>query len=96
MEFNNDPDWMRKKTEAEDGCDVSVGSLTGPVFTELNPPERKRTYVYRDGSELTIENITRICIRPSGSNRLETADGKKWVILAGFVAVRLEVDSWTF
>lgn len=65
-------------------------------FVDLTPPEKKRTYVYRDGSELTIENVARLCVRPSGSNRIETIDGQKWVILAGFIAVRIEVDSWTF
>jgi hypothetical protein len=65
-------------------------------FVELNPPERSRTYVYGDGSEITINNVARICIRDSGSNRIETTDGQKWVILAGFKAVRIDMDSWTF
>ena len=66
------------------------------IFVDLDPPERSRTYVYPNGQEITVKNVSRICIRPSGSNRLETSDGQKWIILQWFVAVRLDVDSWTF
>jgi hypothetical protein len=27
MEFNNDSEWLRQRAAAEDGCDVSVGTL---------------------------------------------------------------------
>jgi hypothetical protein len=31
MRFNDDPEWLRRKAEAEDGCYVSVGGPSSPV-----------------------------------------------------------------
>jgi hypothetical protein len=63
-------------------------------FAKLNPPERKRTYHFPSG-KLSIENVTAICVRPSGTHRLETAEGRRWIITAGWLAVELDVDDWT-
>jgi hypothetical protein len=71
-------------------------------FTKLDPPEKVREYLYPNPADpknpmrIRFENVTAICIRDSGSNRLEMADGTKAVVLPGFVAVLLTVDSWTF
>jgi len=66
-----------------------------PEMTKLDPPERKRTYHYKD-HKLVLENVTAICVRPSGSHRLETKDGKKWIVMPGWLYIELEVDNWTF
>lgn len=65
-------------------------------FTKLDPPEEWREYLYPNGQVVRFENVTAICIRPSGSNRLEMADGTKAVILEGFLAVRFKATAWTF
>ena len=69
-------------------------------FTKLNPPEAWRVYLYPNGPdaphEVRFENVTAICVRPSGSNRLEMADGTKAIVLPGFIAVRFAADAWTF
>jgi hypothetical protein len=44
-------------------------------WTELAPPERKRTYHFPGGDTVSFENVTRIEVRDSGKHRVETADG---------------------
>jgi hypothetical protein len=64
-------------------------------WTELNPPERKRTYIFPT-NDLEISDVLRICIRPSGSHRIETADGLKYIVNPGWLAIVLDTDDWTF
>ncbi len=68
---------------------------TKPEFVQLNPPERKRTYQFPTGS-VSFENVTAICVRPSGSHRLETMGGRKHIVTPGWLAISLDVDDWTF
>lgn len=67
-----------------------------PEMVELEHIERSRTYRYSDGCALRIENVALICVRPSGSHRLETKDGKKWIIPPGWIAIEIDTDEWTF
>ncbi len=64
-------------------------------FQECTPPEKFRTYIYPKG-EVTIPNVARVCVRPSGGHRLETTDGAKYIINSGWLAIRLDIDSWSF
>lgn len=64
-------------------------------FQKLNPPEKKRTYHFA-GRSLELLNVTAVCVRPSGNHRVETADGKKYIVSAGWLAIELEVEKWTF
>lgn len=66
-----------------------------PVMTRLATPERKRTYHFPNCT-FTAENVVAVCVRPSGTHRLETSDGKKYIVSVGWVAVELDVDDWTF
>ncbi len=65
------------------------------AFTELQPPERMRAYHFPE-STLVIQNVCRICIRPSGTHRLETKDGRKWIVPTGWMAIEIDMDAWTF
>ncbi len=66
-----------------------------PVMQQFSPPERKRTYHFPNG-KLVIENVVAICVRPSGTHRLDSADGRKWIVSSGWIAIELDVDDWTF
>lgn len=65
-------------------------------WTELNPPERKRAYVFPDGTRLELENVTRVEVRDSGKHRVETADGRKVFVSPGWLWMELDMDAWTF
>jgi len=83
-----------------DGNQLVIRELTSPGpginWTELNPPERSRTYVYPEGEgNLTYENVVRLEVRASGTHRLETADGKKVFVRPGWKAVEIDTDEWT-
>ncbi len=64
-------------------------------FTRIEPPEKKRTYLFANG-QVSFENVVAVCIRPSGSHRLELADGRKIIVAANWLAIELEIGSWTF
>lgn len=64
-------------------------------FKEINPPEKKRTYIYPEGS-YSIVNVSKVAIRSTGTHRLETTDGKKIIVRPGWLAIELEMDAWTF
>lgn len=64
-------------------------------WTELNPPEKSRTYTFPTGLKITYENVARIEIRESGKHRLETADGRKAFICPGWIAIDIDTPEWT-
>jgi hypothetical protein len=64
-------------------------------FTKLEPPERKRIYHF-PGRSIVIENVVAVAVRPGGTHRLETADGRKWIVNPGWLAIELDMDAWTF
>lgn len=64
-------------------------------FKELAKPERSRTYVYPNG-EFTVTGVSQISVRPSGRHRLETTGGGKYIIQNGWIAIKIDVDEWSF
>lgn len=64
-------------------------------FTKLDPPERRRVYHF-PGGKVEIENVAAVCVRSSGTHRIETADGKKYIVNPGWLAIELDMDGWTF
>lgn len=62
----------------------------------LNPPERSRIYTFADGQQVEFKNVVKVGVSESGNHRLETADGKKHIVTAGFAAITLDADEWTF
>ena len=52
-------------------------------------------YHYAGGHTITLKNVTGLCVRPSGTHRLETADGRKWIVPPGWLAIELDMDAWT-
>lgn len=62
---------------------------------ELNPPERSRTYVFAE-KKLKFIDVRKIQVSESGHHRLETADGKKYIVAPKWLAIELDVDEWTF
>lgn len=67
-----------------------------PVLNNLDPPERSRTYVFARNERLTYKDVVAVAVSERGTHRLELKDGSKILIPAGFLAIELDVDAWTF
>jgi hypothetical protein len=57
--------------------------------------ERSRTYIF-EKSNLTINSVVKLCVRPSGNHRLETSTGEKFIIAAGWIAIKIDAEKWDF
>ena len=64
-------------------------------LTELNPPERSRTYTFPGGETVRLENVTHFLARESGTHRLKTSDGRLHIVPKGWLHIELEADRWT-
>ncbi len=71
-------------------CDCSK-----PELIKLDVPERSRIYHFGDHKTIELKDVTHFLCRPSGTHRLMTADGRKWIISPGWHAIELDVDTWT-
>jgi hypothetical protein len=58
--------------------------------------EKSRTYHYANGNNFTIKNVVKLCVRPSGNHRLETSDGKKLIMAAGWFCLDIDAEKWVF
>ncbi len=63
-------------------------------FTELKNGERSRTYVFASG-EVQVQNVQYLSVRTSGRHRLVCKDGQKWIITAGWLAIKIDADEWS-
>lgn len=73
-----------------------MSEATKPTLPPLDKPERKRVYHFPNGEKLELTNVTHVLVRSSGAHRLMTADGRKWIVPPGWLAVELDMDDWTF
>lgn len=69
-------------------------------FTILTPVEKKRTY-YFPKYAIVFKGVKEVCIRPSGTHRLivdpKLNHGEKLIIVsAGWLAIGIDSDGWTF
>lgn len=56
--------------------------------------EQKRTYFY-PGRSYTFDKVNKVAISNS-THRVETSDGKKFIVNNGWDVIELEVDDWSF
>jgi hypothetical protein len=63
-------------------------------FNVISPPEKSRTYIFPAGS-ITVLGVSGVCVRPSGTHRLECSDGARWIIPAGWLGIKLDIADWT-
>lgn len=65
-------------------------------WVELNPPEKKRMYLFPGGEVVAFENVVRVEVRESGKHRIETRDGRKAFVAPGWWVMEIVADDWTF
>lgn len=64
-----------------------------PEFIEVH--EQNRTYHFHNG-KVVINNIKSINVSKSGTHRINTYDGKKHIIPAGWLHIEFDAADWTF
>jgi hypothetical protein len=64
-------------------------------FQNVTNGEKSREYVYPNGT-VKVANVKKVCARPSGSHRLETKSGEKFIVAAGWLAIKIDCDEWSF
>jgi hypothetical protein len=64
-------------------------------FKPINPVERKRTYLFPNDQKVTFTQVDAICVRPSGTHRLTCEEGMV-VVPAGWLAIVIDTDKWSF
>lgn len=93
----------RSRPHAEAWMPHYVSLVAEPVQAPPSTPklswttlvgEKSRTYHFADGSKFTVENATHLAVRPT-NHRLQTADGKKFVIPGKFIAIEIDAQDWT-
>jgi len=57
--------------------------------------QQTRTYTYPD-CKITVKDIVSINVSKSGNHRLNTKNGKKHIVPAGWRHIEFDADNWTF
>ena len=59
--------------------------------------EQKRIYVFAGNNRVVFEGVKEVCVRPSGTHRLNLANGNKGVVPTGWIAIEIEgITKWSF
>lgn len=66
-----------------------------PAFTQFNPPERKRVYLFPEGERLEFKDVKALAVSKSGNHRLELVDGRRFIVPYTWLAIELDIDQWT-
>jgi hypothetical protein len=74
---------------------VSGEQMEDLKFTEITNGEQSRRYHFAGGATFTVPNVARIAVRPSGTHRLETTDGKKYIIPGEWIAIEVVAEKWS-
>lgn len=56
--------------------------------------EQTRTYKFA-GRSYTFDKVSRVAISTT-THRLETSDGKKYIVNGGWDVIELDVNEWSF
>lgn len=62
-------------------------------FVEIKG-EKSRRYKFAKG-DVVVNNVVKLCVRPSGNHRLETSDGKKHIIKGDWLGIEIEAEAWS-
>ena len=57
--------------------------------------EQSRTYIFPNNQAVRFDNVIKIAV-PGTTHRLELADGKKYIVNKGWLAISLDVPEWSF
>jgi hypothetical protein len=62
----------------------------------IDPPEKTRIYHFPNNEKVILNDVCELIVRPSGTHRLTTTDGKSHIIPSGWLHIELDIDQkWT-
>jgi hypothetical protein len=64
-------------------------------FKDIVNGEKCRTYIFSDG-EFKIHNATRLAVSERGTHRVESADGRKFIVQPKWLAIEIDCAEWSF
>lgn len=59
-------------------------------------PERKRKYVYPDGTYYELLEVLALAVSSLGTHRLKLSDGTHIIVPTGWIAIELDIDNWSY
>lgn len=62
-------------------------------YTEL-AHEDSRTYTFPGGDKITVDNVSHLCVRPSGNHRLKTKDGRLVIVAGGWLSLDVKAPDF--
>ena len=71
-------------------------------WRELTKLERSRTYYFPSDADtealeaVTIENVDRLRVSPTGTHYIETAKGTKLIVKNTWLVLKIDADEWSF
>lgn len=65
-------------------------------FREIVKPEHSRIYIFPDGSKFEVEGVYEISVSESGTHRLNTESGKKYIVSNNWIAIEIIAEEWSF
>ena len=71
---------------------MNENTPAAPVMTPVE--EQSRIYHYPDGGTFRMDNVVGFAA-PRTTHRLETADGRKWVVAPGWRVIEINVSTWS-
>lgn len=69
--------------------------MNKPEMKPISPAELSRTYHFPNG-KMALTNVVALAVSASGTHRLETGDGRKWIVPVGWMAIEIDVPEWSF
>lgn len=74
--------------------EIIMSEPSPPQFTKVNP--QSRIYTFPGNTKVLISGIDSINVSKSGTHRINTKDGKKHIVPAGWVHIEFDANEWTF
>lgn len=65
------------------------------VMRPVSPVERSRVYTFPGGDQVEIKGVSGIYVRESGSHRLNTEDGLRHIVAAGWLHIEIDAEGWS-
>lgn len=70
--------------------------MSNVTMQEINPPEKSRVYFFPAGETVRLEGVKAVAVRPSGTHRVATTDGKLHIVPVGWLHIEIDAEGWTF